>query len=261
MLLWQPIVNLVSCLGFELEITTERPSFVDRVARMLERVEYRRADTSDDKAAIYRMRHEAYTRDGTVERRPSGLFHDEFDESPNVWLVGVFVDGELAGSLRLHLSASLRASLPCLVVFPDVVNPRLQEGRLVIDVSRFVSKLEFSRQYAEMPYVILRPVFMAEMLFDADYITAACRVEHQAFYKRMFSCVPWCAPREYPNFNRLMALVARDCPATRTAVYSRYPFYHSSSEERRNIFWRSSNVIGNVLETIGKTLTLAEAVR
>ena len=42
-------------------------TFNDRVNKLLERVEYRRADTPAEKRAIFRMRHEAYTRDGTVE--------------------------------------------------------------------------------------------------------------------------------------------------------------------------------------------------
>jgi hypothetical protein len=187
------------------------------------------------------MRHEAYTRDGTVEKRPSGLFQDEFDETPNAWLIGAFIDGELAGSLRLHVSSSLEDPLPAMVVFPDVVNPYLRDRRTMIDASRFVTNFEYSRRHPEMPYITLRSAFLAEMYFDADYITAACRVEHQAFYKRVFGGVPWSAPREYPNFKRLMAFVARDCRATRTAIYGRFPFYHSTRDEQQSLFARSSN--------------------
>jgi hypothetical protein len=85
--------------------------FADRVLRLLERVEYRRADSPADKAAIYRLRHDAYMRAGTVEPRPSGMFHDAMDEKDNAWLIGLFIDGELAGALRLHVSASVLA--PC----------------------------------------------------------------------------------------------------------------------------------------------------
>ena len=40
------------------------------------------------------------------------MFHDAMDEKNNAWLIGVFIDGELAGALRLHISASLLAPLP-----------------------------------------------------------------------------------------------------------------------------------------------------
>ena len=68
----------------------EHPRFVDRVLRLLERSEYRRADRLSDKQAIYRLRHEAYMRAGTVEARPSGMFHDPLDETDNAWLIGLY---------------------------------------------------------------------------------------------------------------------------------------------------------------------------
>lgn len=233
-----------------METITERPSFSDRVFSLLERVEYRRADTQEEKAAIYRMRHEAYTRDGTVERRPSGLFDDPFDETPNVWLIGAFIDGDLASSLRLHISASPTAPLPAMVVYPDIVGPHLEAGRMIIDASRFVSRLDYSHRYPEMPYVTLRPTFLAEEHFGADFVTAACRVEHQAFYRRMFGGSPWATPRAYPNFNRLMAFLGYDCRARREAIHARYPFYRSQGPERRRLFERSSSLAGDAREAI-----------
>jgi hypothetical protein len=236
-----------------LQSVRERVTFNDRVSHFLERVEYRRADTPEEKDAIYRLRHEAYTRDGSVERRPSGLFDDEFDQTPNAWLIGVFIDGDLAASMRLHISASLSVPLPATLVYPDIVNPYLRAGRVMIDGSRMVSKAEYSRRFAEMPYVTMRPTFLAEDYFDADYMTAASRVEYQSFYKRVCAAVAWAEPRAYPNFNPLMAFVGRDCRSTRTRVLERYPFFRSEPEERERLFGRSSNVADDVMKAIGRS--------
>ena len=198
------------------------------------------------------MRHEAYTREGTIERRSSGLFHDPYDETPNAWLIGVFIDGELASSLRLHISASTDAPLPAFDVYPDILTPYLQAGRMVIDATRFVSRLAFSQCYPEMPYLTLRPAFLAEVFFDADFITAACRVEHQAFYRRMFGGVPLAEPREYPNLKRLMAFLAYDCRTRRDGIYTRYPFYRSSEGERLRLFAGSSKRSKEILQAIGR---------
>jgi hypothetical protein len=137
-----------------------------------------------------------------------------------------------------------------MVVYPDILTPHLQSGRLIVDPSRFVVRLEYSRQYAEMPYLTLRPAFMAEEFFGADFISLACRIDHQAFYRRIFGCVPWAAPREYPNFNRPMAFLGYDCNARRSAVHARYPFYQSSSVEKARLFERSSNLAGSAREVI-----------
>jgi N-acyl amino acid synthase FeeM len=215
--------------------------FADRVTRLLEKVEYRRADTPADKAAIYRLRHDAYMRAGTIEPRPSGMFHDALDEAENAWLIGVFIDGELASALRLHISASVSAPLPTLAPFSDVLEPLLRSGNLIIDVTRFVAKLDFSQIYSEIPYLTLRPAFVAEQFLGADFIIAACRAEHQAFYRRMFGGVPWSSPRPYPHLKQPMALVGHPCRALRDNIYNRYPFYRSMAREQHSLLSQSSN--------------------
>src|SRR5580700_5580706 len=111
----------------------DRVSFTDRIIRMVERTEYRRAETQEEKAAIFRMRHEAYTRDGRIAPRPSRMFHDALDESPNAWLIGVFIDGELASSIRIHVAAAMDPPLPATLWFSDVIGPHLRAGCRVID--------------------------------------------------------------------------------------------------------------------------------
>ena len=215
-------------------------AFADRVFRLLERVEYRRADSEADKLAIYRLRHEAYMRAGTVEPRPSGLFHDPLDEAPNVWIIGIYIDGDLASSIRLHVSASPSASLPAMGAFSDIVEPHLRAGRVIIDPTRHVTKSEYALGSPIMPYITVRATSLAQDFFDADYTVVACLVEHQAFFRRMFGCVPWSEPREYPNFNRPLAFLGYDCRARRAATYARYPFYQSTENERARLFSRSS---------------------
>jgi hypothetical protein len=226
--------------------------FADRVFRLLERVEYRLAESDDDKLAIYKLRHDAYARAGSVDPRPSGLFHDALDESPNAWLIGLYIDGELASALRLHISADPSAILPSGAAFGDVLEPHLRVGRTIVDATRFVSKLEYSQLHSEMPYITLRPTFLAVEFFDADYITAACRVEHQSFYRRMFGGVPWSAAREYPNFRVPMVFLGYDCRARKEITHARYPFYSSNAEERTRLFSRSSNAAENISKAIGR---------
>jgi len=223
------------------DIVSEKISFVDRITRTLERVQYRRAENREDKAAIFRMRHEAYTRNGSIEIRPSGMFHDAFDESPNAWLIGVFIDGELASSIRIHVSAGLDQPLPATMWFSDVVSPHLRAGRCIIDASRHVNRWEFSREFPEMPYITMRPGFLAEQYFDADYLTGACRADNQGAFIRMFSVICWASPREYSHLAGLWALMAYDCQALRAKTHQRYPFYVSSVAEQQALFRNSSN--------------------
>jgi hypothetical protein len=221
-------------------------SFVDRIARLLERVEYRRADTIESKQAIFRMRHEAYTREGYIEQQPSGLFTDPDDDSWNAWLIACYIDGELASSLRLHIASRPSQRLPVVSAFPDIVEPRLRGGDLVIDASRHTSRLEFTRAFPQLPYITMRAAFVAEDYFGADYITAALRTNYQAAFRRMYGAVEWAPPRHYAHLSRPQALMAYPCVEMWKATRDRYPFLQSTAAERQALFGRSSNCDANI---------------
>ncbi|HXT06027.1 MAG TPA: hypothetical protein VN715_03710 [Roseiarcus sp.] len=220
----------------------EASAFAKRVASLLERVEYRRADSAQDKEAIFRMRYEAYAREGFIEPNGSGLFTDADDECPNAWLIAVFIDGALASSIRLHIASRPDQFLPVSKGFPDIIMPRLEAGDLIIDASRQTSRLEFTRAYPFLPYITMRSAFIAEDHFGGDFITAACRPEYRAAFRRMYGAAGWAPPRPYPPLTPLQALMAYDCKGMRHATRTRYPFVDSTPEEQRRLFGRSSNV-------------------
>lgn len=228
-----------SSLDYQANLLPSR--FADRVLRLLERVEYRRAESEEDKDAIYRLRHDAYMREGAIEPTASRRFSDPFDEASNVWIVGMFIDGELASSIRLHIAATLDAPLPALTVFPDILEPRLRRGQIIIDPTRFVTRLDFSRRFAEMPYLTVRPGWMAGEFFKADFILATIRAEHRGYYRRVFGHEAWCAARDYPTLKKPIACMGLDYFAMRERVQRRYPFYRSTLAERSALFARSSN--------------------
>jgi hypothetical protein len=215
--------------------------FSERVLRLLERVEYRLAETPEDKDAIFRMRYDAYLREGAIEPRASGRFSDPFDEAWNVRIIGMFVDGELASSIRIHVAANEDAPLPAKSVFPEALLPRLRRGRTVVDPTRFVTRLDFSRRFHEMPYLTVRPGWMAGEYFRADFITATCRSEHQAYYRRIFGHETWCPARNYPTLTKPLACMGLDYQAMRERVEQRYPFYKSTEAERETLLARASS--------------------
>jgi hypothetical protein len=143
--------------------------------------------------------------------------------------------------VRLHIAASADAPLPAAKVFSNVLIPRLNAGQCLIDVTRHTNRLEFTRRFPEMPYITVRPAFLAEVHFEADYLVAAVRSEHVGAFKRMYGFVPWTAPQEYPLLGRQMPLIAYDCQALRAKTHARYPFYKSNPAELRQLFRVSSN--------------------
>lgn len=215
--------------------------FTARVAKLLERVEYRRADTKADKEAIYRLRYEAYVREGAIEPNASKMFSDSGDETSNAWLIGVYIDGDLASSIRLHIASRPEHWLSANDVYSDQIAPKLAAGKILLDSTRQSSQLQYTRLYPFLPLVTMRCGFLAMEYFGVDFLIGSCRLEYQPAFRRMFGSVTWGEPRPYPLLKSPHVLMAYDCKARWEATSARYPFLISTPEERETLFCRSSN--------------------
>src|SRR4051812_14797996 len=100
-------------------------SFVERVHRLLQRVDYRLARSPEERDAIFRLRYEAYRREGTIGASHVRRFTDPVDDQENTWIFGVHIDGKLASSIRLSVTVPGCSELPTVAVFPDVLLPEL----------------------------------------------------------------------------------------------------------------------------------------
>ncbi len=211
--------------------------FSDRVVRFLERVEHRVARTAAEKEAAFRLRYEAYIRNGLIEPHADGRLHDErYDEAPNCWITTTFIDGELAGTTRVNLGAGENAVLPSLSVFRDIIAPRLRVGRRIVEFTRLATRLDLSSVYPELAYIIMRPGYLAAEHFNADFAVATVRSEHLAFYRRVFHFVSWCEPRDYPDVNAKIACMGADMRVGKDQFEARYPFFRSTAVEREALF-------------------------
>lgn len=219
------------------QIADSNSRFSERVLRFLERVEYRVATTPADKEAVYRLRYDAYIRNGLIEPRADERLYDEpYDDAPNAWVTMTFIDGELAGSTRVNVAADESAALPAYTVYPDVIGPRLRAGRVIVESTRTAARLDLSGRFPELPYVTLRPAYIAAEHFDVDYVVATARSDHMPFFRRVFCLVPWCEPRDYPNFTAKVACMGADARAVQDRIEARYPFLRSTAAEREALF-------------------------
>jgi hypothetical protein len=213
--------------------------FSDRVLRFLERVEHRCAATPAEKEAVYRLRYEAYIREGLIEPRADGQLYDEaLDDAPNAWITTTFIDGELASTVRIHVASDEDSTLPSLGAYADEITPHLRMRRTLVDLTRFAARVEFARRFPELPYIALRPGWQALENFQADRALATVVEQHQAFYRRVFGFMPWCEPRDYPKFNFKVACMGLDFRAAKERVEARYPFFRSTRAEREALFGR-----------------------
>lgn len=211
-------------------------SFPDRVARLLDRIDCRLADSREEREAIFRLRYRAYLREEGIAANSSGMFSDAYDETGNVYLFGLYVDDELASSVRIHVASREHPAFPTGEVFPEILQPKLDAGGVLVDTTRFVIDENLARIHRALPYATLRLSGMAAHHYHADYLLAAVRVEHQAFYRRVFRYEVVCPPRPYPMLAKPICLMTVNYPALVDQVHRRYPFFRSTFCERRMLF-------------------------
>jgi hypothetical protein len=215
--------------------TAKRP--FERGIELLDQVDYRLAETEEDRDAIYRLRYRAYLNEGAIEPNRDRKVTDRFDDLPNSWIFGVYFDGVLASSLRISVASPEQPDTPSMSVFPDVMEPDLAKGRIMVDPTRFVADPARASRFVELPYMTLRLAYVACEYFRADLGLASVRAEHQPFYRRVF--MHTISPRrDYPGLIKPICMMAIDFPAMRDKVFARYPFLRSSYFERRMLFER-----------------------
>ena len=216
-----------------------QPSPNVRGAGLFDRVDYRLIETPEEKDLVYLMRYRAYLHGGLISPSDTLRVTDRFDDSPNVWLFGIYVDGEMCGSFRLHVLTSEWRDSYTTELFGDILHPRLDRGEVFIDPARFTADPEKARRFPELPYLTVRLAYMACDYFNADTGLCMVRTDHQAFYRRVLLAETISEPRPFPGWaTRQVILMASDFPKVREKILTRFPIMRSNAFERRMLFDR-----------------------
>jgi hypothetical protein len=218
---------------------TQPRSFALRVSDYLQEIDYRVVRTAEERDEVFRLRYDAYLREGAIEENASRRFFDDYDRLDNCWIFAIHDDdGRLLSSIRFHVISKQWRRGPALDVFPDIVGPMIEQGKVLIDPTRFVADAAAMRDNPELPYITLRVATMASEYFEADYCLATVRAEHRAFYRRVFESTLLCEPRPYPTLTKPICLMSADVRAIRDRLMQRYPVFLSSFTERRMLLER-----------------------
>jgi len=211
-----------------------------RGGALFDRVDYRLIETPEDKDRLYAMRYRAYLHGGLILPSESQRVSDRYDDAPNAWTFGIYVDGELCSSLRLHVLTSEWRMSYSTELFGDILHPRLDQGEVFIDPARFVADPEKAQRFPELPYLTVRLVFLACEYFNADTGLAMVRPDHQPFYRRVFLSELIGEPRAFPGWHTMKtSLMASDFRNVREKILARFPIMRSSAFERRTLFQRN----------------------
>lgn len=210
--------------------------FNGSVFSLLERTEYRRCDSGEDMETIARLRYAAYHLRGDVPKSREQMVRDEHDDTPNCHRFGIFIDGRLISTVRLHHIDSMHPYGPVMKSFGDVLAPRIDRGDSFINPTMFAADPDLHKAYRALPYVTLRLAVIANSYFNSTSCVCAIRQDHAGFYRRIFGASQVGPTRSYPPFNVSVMMYASECAENLLPTLRRFPFFASTTAEQRMLF-------------------------
>jgi N-acyl-L-homoserine lactone synthetase len=152
------------------------------------------------------------------------MMTDAYDETENCLHIAIEMDGEIHAAVRLHLASRLSSISPTLEVFPEILES-LEQGKTVLDPTRFVVDPTSRKQRVPLHFLALRIPFLATMYYDVDLALAPVRTEHTAFYRRYLGYSPALTPRSYPGLAKPIQLLIANVREQRDTVLARTPVF------------------------------------
>jgi len=192
-------------------------------------VEYELAVSQRARDRIYRLRYEAYRRDGSIREGPARRFSDRFDTAANCRVFGILHGGALAASIRVHFVKSDRLDSPAAIAFPDAMEMLLKNGGVVVDPNRFVTDSAAARRLPDLPLLTMRVPLMACHAAKADWCVIAVRETHSGFYQRLFGARMLCSPRPYPGLAIQMCALGVEVERMRAVLEASYPDFPATT--------------------------------
>ena len=169
------------------------PNFADSIHDLVERVDYRRADTPEEREEIYRLRYDAYRQEGAIE---PNIVAKLFGQISTTSRTPIFSASITTANWRALSGSTSRLpecpELPALGVFRDVLTRTSRPARRSSIRRASSSSPRIARTLPKISYATVRIGWMACEFFETDWVLATVRVEHQAFYKRLFGHKPLC---------------------------------------------------------------------
>jgi len=206
------------------------------IMQLLEHVEYRLVTGGEDLEAIYRLRYQSYLRSGMCGPIASGMFEDRWDNLPNSYRFGVYYDGQLVSTLRIHYISREHPNSPSVDAYPEILAERLARGETFIDGTRFAADPDCAPAPGVLPFLTPRLGMVASCYFGQTAVLTPVKIEHSAFYARIFNATQKTEGKVFPGVLEPIALFEIPCGENLRLTLERFPFFKSTPMEQRLMF-------------------------
>lgn len=213
-----------------------RQSLADSIIELMPRLEFRRIRSAEDYGDVFRLRYRAYVANDLIDPNDRGMSIDNYDLLENCQIFGLYLDGHLCSSLRLHRVTSETPWCPTLKSFGEYLLPELVKGNTFVDASRFCVDPSRETELNTLPFVTVRFAYMASIHFVSTYNISVVRSEHSAFYRRYYGFERWAGGAKLDWYKLPVDLYVGDMEKNRPQIDGRLPFMQSNFEERLMLF-------------------------
>lgn len=219
------------------------------ICNFLNRIRYRVVTEGADLEAVGRMRYQSYREMDLIGETEGGTWLDAMDEDPGYRNIAVFLDGELAGGIRINrVTPSMRRSAVA-DMYPDKLEEMLSAGQTFVEATRFFTAPSLGHRNRELPFAIIRLVGIAGRYHRASHILKNIQANHAPFYERHLnativpdSLLPY---RDHSRDVRLLLVTAEVDPSYE-AMRSRLQYLLSTRREMEALFGKTP-VSGDVV--------------
>jgi hypothetical protein len=211
--------------------------FSSKLMEVLDHVEYRRIENTEDMEEVERLRYKAYKAREVLPVTAKNLI-DDIDFDSHAYVFGLYYYEQLVSTIRIHHVTPDHRVSQSGDAFSQEIDAFLDAGMTLIDPARFAADPEIAAELPWLPYLTLRPNIVAAAHFRADRVLQHVRPMHAAFYKRVFYANTVVASRMADAYGFDLTLMATDVLDVGRKLLTRYPFFISSASEQRMMFSR-----------------------
>jgi N-acyl-L-homoserine lactone synthetase len=209
------------------------------ICSFLKRVRYRVVKDAAELNAVGAMRYESYREMDLVGETEDGTWLDSFDDDPDYRNIAVYLDGELAGGVRINRVTPSKRRSAVADMYPDKLDSMLAEGQTFVEATRFFTAPALGRRNRELPFAIIRLVGIAGRHHGASHILKNIQANHAPFYERHLrakvvpdSLLPY---RNHSRDVRLLLVTAEVAPSYQ-AMRTDLQYLLSTATEMESLF-------------------------
>lgn len=158
---------------------------------------------------VFSIRYWAYKEINAIEADPSGVLFDEYDNEPMSSSYLYMKDELVIGSIRASLYSQRThwEAIPAFDTYGEDIERELGKKKTILESNRFVIDPLFQASFSRHSLQLMKAIFLNTKIFKPEYVITSVRLEHAAFYQKLFNFKIISPVRNYAGLRSLCGVL------------------------------------------------------